>query len=152
MPLTPPLRPISDAELELLKLLWQSGSATVRDLHEQVQSQGTDWAYNTVQTLLRRLEEKGYVSSEKEGRAFRFSPLLSRDDVLSEQLDSLADRICEGAARPLMLTLVRNRRFSPQEIEQFRALLDELASDEPASDSDGKPEAGRGKRSKRSKR
>ncbi|MEQ8764575.1 MAG: BlaI/MecI/CopY family transcriptional regulator [Planctomycetota bacterium] len=147
-----PLRPISDSELELLKILWDRGSATVRDLHEAIQSAGTDWAYNTVQTLLRRLEEKGYLDSRKEGRAFVFTPKLSREDVLSEELGTLTNRICEGATRPLMLTLVRNRRFTSKEIAQFRELLDELESEEPggqAEPTEKKPEAKTRRRDKR---
>ena len=146
-----PLRPISDSELELLKILWDRGSATVRDLHEAIQSAGTDWAYNTVQTLLRRLEEKGYLDSRKEGRAFVFTPKLSRDDVLSEELGSLADRICEGATRPLMLTLVRNRRFTSKEIAQFRELLDELESEEepPSPPEPSEPSESKSRRPKR---
>ena len=83
-------------------------------------------AYTTVQTLLARLEQKGYVRCDKAGRAHVFEACVSKEELLSEQLGSLADKVCEGAATPLMLTLVRERRFSREEIQKLRQLLDEV--------------------------
>ena len=62
----------SDSELEVLKALWEIGPATVRDLHGPLQESGSSWAYTTVQTLLARLEQKGYVRCDKSGRAHVF--------------------------------------------------------------------------------
>ena len=120
-------RLISDTELEVLKLLWELGEGTVRNVRERVVPEpGRDWAYTTVQTLLNRLQEKGFIESTRQGRAFVFRAVVSRDELLGKSLDSLADRVCDGAALPLLLNLVHSGKFKPEDIRCFRQLLDEL--------------------------
>ena len=119
-------RPVSDTELEVLKILWDLGQGTVSDVRAALAKRRPARAYTTVQTLLYRLQEKGHVTSAREGRALVFTPCVSREDHLSEALDELADRVCEGSATPLMLTLMRGRRLSSEEIGELRSLLDEL--------------------------
>ena len=123
MPRTPT---ISDAELEVLKVLWDAGPSTVRDVATVLRRQRRRLAYNTVLTLLSRLREKGYVASDRRGPAHSFRAIVSRDDLVGSSLAALADRVCEGAASPLMLALVRGRQFSADEIAHFRKLLDDL--------------------------
>ena len=91
-----------------------------------LRSRQRSWAYTTVQTLLHRLQVKGYVASEKRGRAFVFTSVVSREQLLDHQLDEMAKRVCEGSSTPLMLTLVQGSRFSTEEIREFRELLDRL--------------------------
>ena len=124
--MSPQSRLLSDAELEVLKVLWDLGEGTVRDVLD-ASSQGGDrgWAYTTVQTLLGRLQEKGFVESSKEGRAFVFRPSVSRDDLVARSLEELAERVCDGAAMPLLLNLVRSTSFSAEELARFRQLLQE---------------------------
>lgn len=117
---------LSEAELLVLKALWHSRSATVRELHAELGAQGQDWAYTTVLTFLMRLEAKGYVSSEKTGVAHVFRPLVSREKLLRQKLAGLAEDLCDGTATPLVRALVEGQRFSAEEIDQFRRLLDEL--------------------------
>ena len=117
---------LSDAELLVLKALWQRGAATVRELHARLGAQGQDWAYTTVLTFLMRLEAKGYIASEKTGVAHVFRPLVSRESLLRQKLAGLAEDLCDGTATPLVRALVEGRRFSSEEIDQFRRLLDEL--------------------------
>ncbi len=114
----------SDAELELLKQLWEQGSTTVRELHGRLEEAGHSWAYTTVQTMLTRLEEKGYVEVDRSGIAHSFRALVSRDSLLGRRLAELADKICDGAAAPLLLQLVSRNRFSADEIARLRRLLD----------------------------
>ena len=116
---------ISDTELEVLKVLWEQPHGTVRDILEVLQPQ-KQWAYTTVQTLLARLEAKGYVASERGGPAHVYRAALSREQLLQQGLSDLSDRLCEGTASPLLMALVEGVRFSPAEIEQFRRLLDQL--------------------------
>ena len=120
-----PTRPVSTTELEVLKALWDRGPSTVRDLAEGLRSDGKQRAYTTVQTLLKRLEEKGYVQTDTSGYAHVFRAAISRDSLVRQRLTDLADQLCEGAATPLVRALVSNHQFSPQEIRQFRAMLDE---------------------------
>jgi predicted transcriptional regulator len=120
------LTPLSETELEVLKALWDRGSGTVREINELLAERGRRWAYTTVLTLLSRLEAKGYAASDKSGMAHVFRPLVTRDKLLSQRLDTLAAELCEGTATPLVHALVQGRRFTAEEIAQFRELIDEM--------------------------
>lgn len=120
---------VSDTELEVLKVLWDLGQGTVRDLMERLEGQGRSWAYTTVQTLVMRLKQKGFVSTRKEGKAHLFTPAVSQPELLSLELGDLADRVCDGRATPLMLTLVREHAFSAEELRELKRMLD--AIDDP---------------------
>jgi predicted transcriptional regulator len=117
---------IGENELDLLKALWDHGPGTVREINTYLQQQGRRWAYTTVLTMLQRLEAKGYVTSDKSGVAHVFRPGVTRDKLLRQRLEDLANQLCEGTATPLVLALVEGQRFTPQEINQFRQLLDQL--------------------------
>lgn len=129
--------PTSDSELEVLKALWEGGPATVRDLRRALNERGSAWAYTTVQTLLQRLERKGCVAVDRSDRAHVFAAAISKEELLRDQLDSLVERVCEGAATPLMLTLVRERRFSLEEIQRFKAMLAELEAQQERDERQG---------------
>ena len=117
---------VSETELEVLKILWEVGSGTVREVHGILEARGRRWAYTTVLTLLQRLQAKKCVASEARGVAYIYRPVVSRDELLARRLKGLADELCEGAATPLVMALVQSQRFSPDEIDQFRRLLDEV--------------------------
>ena len=119
---------VSDTELEVLKVLWESGPGTVREIYALLRRHGRTWAYNTVLTLLQRLETKGCVTSDKSGLAHIFKPAVSRDMLIRQHLRELTDQLCEGTPAPLVLALVEGHRFTADEIEQFRQLLDRLES------------------------
>lgn len=127
-------RSTSDSELEVLKALWEAGPATVRELHERLAGRGLDWAYTTVQTLLLRLRQKGYARCDERGRAHVFAATRSMEELLREELDKIAQRVCEGAATPLVLTLVKERRFSREEIRELRLLLEKLEAEGASSE------------------
>jgi predicted transcriptional regulator len=117
---------VSDAELEVLKVLWEHGPGTVRDVEASLRQSKKRWAYTTVLTLLHRLQAKGYVKSDKRELAHVFSAVVTRERLVRQRLRDVADSLCEGAATPLVLALVEGQRFSSEELEQFRKLLDEL--------------------------
>jgi BlaI family transcriptional regulator, penicillinase repressor len=118
--------PVSDAELEVLKVLWAAGPATVRDVAATLRRQRRRLAYNTVLTLLSRLREKGYVAADRREAAHQFRAIVTREELLGSTLTALAERVCDGTASPLVHALVRSRRFSADEIAHFRKLLDDL--------------------------
>jgi BlaI family penicillinase repressor len=134
--MAPRTSPISDSEREILKVLWEHGSGTVRQIDEQLRKKRRRWAYTTVLTLLVRLEAKGYVLADRSGASHVFRAAFSQSEVVRQRLADLAMDYCEGAATPLVLALVENVRFSPQEIDQFRRLIDQL----DAKKSHSKPE------------
>ena len=118
--------PVSDAELEVLKVLWAAAPATVRDVVAALGKRRRRLAYNTVLTLLSRLREKGYVTADRRETAHLFRPLVTRDELLGSTLTALANRLCDGTASPLVQALVRDQRLSADEIADLRKLLDEL--------------------------
>ena len=122
---------ISNTELDVLKTLWEAGPGTVRQVQERLEQAGRSWAYTTVQTLLGRLQAKAFVTTETAGRAHVFHPAVTRDQLLRDELDTLADRVCDGATSELVLTLVDGRTFSRREIQAFRDLIDRLDADHP---------------------
>lgn len=122
--MTPP-RPkpsstITDAELTILKSLWDDGPATVRDLLERL---GNDQAYTTVQTLVTRLVDKGHVRADRKDLAHVFTALTTRDELAQRQVHDVASSLLDGAVAPLVLRLVENAKFTPTELARFRDLL-----------------------------
>ena len=118
--------PVSDAELEVLKVLWAAGPSTVRGVATALRKQRRKLAYNTVLTLLSRLRDKGYVSTDKTDTAHQFRADVTREDLLGSSLSALADRICDGTASPLVHALVLGQHLSKQEITELRKMLDDL--------------------------
>ena len=117
---------VSDAELEVLKVLWASGPATVREVAAALRRQRRRLAYNTVLTLLSRLRDKGFVDADRRDTAHVFRAVVSRDELVGSSLSALADRVCDGTASPLLLALVRDPRLSSDDIAHLRKLLDDL--------------------------
>jgi BlaI family penicillinase repressor len=133
---------LSETEFEVLKVLWEHGPGTVREVHDRL----SRWAYTTVQTLLIRLEKKGYVACDRSGFAHVFRPLVSRDKLIRRRLSDLAEQLSDGAATPLVLALVEDHRFSADEIARFRQLLDRLEAEQRRGPEAEKRPTGRGRR------
>jgi predicted transcriptional regulator len=118
--------PLSEAESEVLKALWDHGPGTVRQINELLDRRGRRWAYTTVQTLLQRLEDKACVVRDTRRFAHIYRAAASRDDLILRRLKGLADELCGGTPTPLVLALVQGHRYSTEEISRFRKLLDEM--------------------------
>ena len=116
---------ISDAELHVLKALWAQGASNPTALRERLAAEGVDWAYTTVQTLLHRLLDKGYVTRRREGVAQVYEAGVSQDDLVVRQMQELAQRVAEGSASSLIRCFVRGMGLSTRELARLRALLDE---------------------------
>jgi len=116
--------PVAEAELSVLKVLWDGGPGVVRDVQERLAGQDRDYAYTTVQTLLQRLCEKGLVRKDDRGHAHVYSAVISREQHASARVHDVVDSVLDGAMAPLLLGLMPRGRFTKDEIEQFRALLD----------------------------
>jgi predicted transcriptional regulator len=105
-------------ELEILKVLWEMGPSSVRAVHRQL-AKNEDLAYNTVQTLMRIMEEKGLVDHHVEGRTFVYSPRFSRDESAARFLD----RVFDGAADQLVMSLLRIERIAPEELDRMQTMI-----------------------------
>jgi BlaI family penicillinase repressor len=115
-------------ELEILKVLWEQGPCSVRSVYRRL-AQGEDLAYNTVQTLLRIMEDKGLVRHHNEGRTFIYQSRFSRDESAARFLD----RVFDGAADQLVLSLLRSERIPPSELERMQALIAEARGKKTAA-------------------
>lgn len=117
------LKATSPAETEILRLVWQLGKATVQQIHEALPG-SRKVAYKTVQTLLRRLEEKGYLRHRIEGRAHIFLAAVQREQVVKRTVADFLDRLFGGDPRPLMQFLAEDGRIDAADIEELRRLID----------------------------
>jgi len=115
---------VSDAELQLLQELWKA-PATPQELQAKLAEAGAERAYTTVQTLLHRLLRKGFVARRRDGVAQIYSARVDRDELLARHVAALADRLCAGSVSPLVLSLVKTRRFSRGELARFKKLLED---------------------------
>lgn len=106
-------------ELEILKILWEDGASSVRAVHRRLIERNPDLAYNTVQTFLRIMEEKELVGHHAEGRTFIYTPRYSRDQNTVRFLD----RVFDGAASQLVLSLLRSERLSRHELDEMHAMI-----------------------------
>jgi predicted transcriptional regulator len=116
-------RAMSPAETEILRLVWQVGEATVQQIHDALPGR-RKVAYKTVQTLLRRLEEKGYLTHKAEGKAHLFLPAVKREAVVKRTVLDFLDRLFGGDPRPLMQFLARDGRIDAEDIEELKKLID----------------------------
>jgi predicted transcriptional regulator len=105
-------------EMALLKVLWDHGPLSVRDVFRHLEVE-KDLAYNTVQTLLRIMEDKGLVSHHVEGRTFVYTPCFSRDESAVRFLD----RVFDGAADELVQSLLRSERIRADELDRLRNMI-----------------------------
>ena len=124
---------LSVAEREVLKVLWDHGRGTIREINEVLQRQGRQWAYTTVATLLQRLVVKKYAASDPSAVPHVFRAVVSRDELLERRLKDAAEELCDGRAAPLVLALVQGNRFSADEVARLRRLLDEAAGQSSSS-------------------
>jgi len=126
---------IGDAELEVLKALWDLGPGSVREVMERLHERGRKVAYTTVLTFLTRLESKGCVASDKSELAYIYKAKVSRDRVSAWRVREVVEQLYDGAAGQLVLQLMQTEKFSAQELEQLQQLIDRLdsrkGSDEP---------------------
>jgi BlaI family transcriptional regulator, penicillinase repressor len=117
------LKAMSPAETEVLRLVWQLGEATVQRIHEAMPS-NRKVAYKTVQTLLRRLEDKGYLRHRTEGKAHIFEPAVQREQVVKRTVLDFLDRLFGGDPRPLMQFLAEDGRIDIKDIEKLKQLIE----------------------------
>jgi BlaI family transcriptional regulator, penicillinase repressor len=126
---------LSEAEREVLRVLWDHGPRTVREINDVLKHRGRLWAYTTVATLLQRLAVKQYVVSDPSSVPHVYRAVVTRDEMLERRLQEAADELCDGRAAPLVLALVQGNRFSADELARLRRLLDEAAAGSPPSKS-----------------
>lgn len=125
-------RPMSDypteLELQILKILWEQGApATVREVRDQLEEAGRGLAHTSVITTLGTMVEKGQLEKLEplQGKAFRFSPLLTQEDVSRGMLGDLVDRVFDGSAEAVMMSLFDVSELDPDELKRLRRLFNQ---------------------------
>ncbi len=117
---------VTDAELAVLQVLWESQTATVRELTERLYPEGTTALNATVQKLLERLEAKKCVKRNRKTWPHQFSAAIAREILIARQLQTTADKLCQGEIHPLLTTLVKASGLTTEDRKSLRGLLDEL--------------------------
>jgi len=122
---------LTEAELRLMDVIWDKGRATVAEVAEAL-PKDLDLAYNTVLTTLRILEDKGYLkhSKSKEGRAFIYRAVVSRDQASRSAVRHLLRRFFGNSAEALVLNLLEDEKLGEEELTRVRELLQEDAKHE----------------------
>jgi predicted transcriptional regulator len=134
MPRTP--QDVTETELAVLQVLWDHGTVTRRQVTDVLYPRGEAAHYATVQKLLERLEGKGYVRHERRDGLLHFTAAVDREQFISRRLLEMADKLCGGSLTPLLMNLVRSKPLSARELDELRALLEELR---PPARARGKP-------------
>jgi BlaI family penicillinase repressor len=115
----------TDRELDVMAVLWQRGSGTVSEVRDEL---ADDLAYTTVLTILRTLEDKGFVTHVAEGKAHRYSPTVTQNVAGKSALTRVLDKIFAGSSEQLLTQLVSDRNVNPAELRRLRKLLDDRLS------------------------
>ncbi|MBL9118464.1 MAG: BlaI/MecI/CopY family transcriptional regulator [Phycisphaerae bacterium] len=117
---------LGEAELAVLRVLWDHGPQTVREVMERLHERGRRVAYTTVLTFLARLEQKGSVTSDKTDLAYVYRAKASRSSVTKTRVKALLEELYDGAAGPVVMHLVENERLTQDELSKLRRLIDDL--------------------------
>lgn len=118
------LPPLSDAQLEIMNLVWDRDEVTVAQVWKTLAAR-RQIARNTVQTLLARLEEKGWLTHRREGNAFFYSACVPREATRKELVERLLATAFEGSAEGLVMTLLSQRGVTKAEADRIRAMIDQ---------------------------
>lgn len=114
---------LSDLQLDLMRVLWRAGEASVADAVAALSSR--DLAHTTVATLLSRLEKRGVVEARRDGRQLLYRPLVSEAQVRRSMVSSLIAQVFRGDSNALLAHLVSEREVAQGDLERVRTLLDE---------------------------
>ena len=106
-----------------MKVFWRLGEATVADVVAELEGQ-TDWKPRTIQTLVRRLTQKGALTYEERGREYLYRPTVEEKDCEHAASRSFIDRVFEGKLAPFLATFVEKEDFTSEEIEELKKLLE----------------------------
>lgn len=108
-----------------MKIVWRADKATVRDVYEALRT-SRDIAYTTVMTMMRILEEKGYLTKVRVDRAYQYRPTRPRHQVIGVMVRDFLDRVFDGAAGPLLVHLAKDKRLSKDDKDLIRKLAAEI--------------------------
>ncbi|MNI05751.1 Penicillinase repressor [compost metagenome] len=115
---------ISDAEWEVMKVLWSKAPRTANEVIEALADQ-TDWKPKTIRTLLNRLAQKQAITYSQENRIYAYFPLVTEDECVKYETNSFLKRIYGGAFKPLLVNFLKEEQLSPEDIKELKKILDD---------------------------
>lgn len=113
---------ISEAEYEVMKVIWEAAPVSTNEVTDKL-VQSTDWSPKTIQTLLKRLVQKGAVSYRKEGRVFVYTPLVKQTEYLEHENSHFLQRFYNGNFASMLTSYLDNDSFTEKELDELRELL-----------------------------
>lgn len=138
--------PLSQAQREIMEIIWRQGEISVSGVRELLLQQGRNVARNTVQTMIVRLEEKGWLQHRRQGRTFLYSPARSQQKSLGAKVAQMIDRFFAGSPEEMVTALIEYRGLTSDEAQRIRAMIEES---ETATDVQKSPRKGRAVRRRR---
>lgn len=120
---------ISDAEWQVMQVLWRLGHATASEVIAEL-AQLNRWQHRTIRTLLARLVEKGAVSAVADGNRYLYRPAITRQKCLRAESRSFLEKVFAGNAAELLAHFVQATDISPEQIDELKRLLDQKRSEQ----------------------
>lgn len=117
-------------ELEIMKVVWQRDSATVRDVYESLLER-RKIAYTTVMTMMKILESKGYLKKYRQDRAFVYRPTRTKDKAIAGMVREFMNRVFNGSVEPLLVHLVKARHIREKDLQKIVRMLEEFNERSP---------------------
>ena len=119
---------ISEAEFEVMKIVWQYAPVSTNEITDRLMKT-TSWGAKTIQTLIKRLTNKGALTYEKEGRVYVYTPLVKENEYISQQSNSFLRRFYDGDITAMLSAYIKTDRLSAEEIGTLRSILDDADND-----------------------
>ena len=116
---------LNPQELAIMKVVWRKGTATVRDVYEELREERSI-AYTTVMTMMRILDDKGYLDKELVDRAHVYKPTRARQQVVGAMVKDFVDRVFDGASESLLVHLAKDNRLTPKQRKRLEELVEGL--------------------------
>ena len=113
---------ISEAEFEVMKIVWRSAPINTSEITERL-LKTTTWSAKTIQTLIKRLVTKGALTYEKQGRIFVYTPLVKENEYINQQSNSFLNRFYDGDISAMLSTYLENNQLSETELQHLRSIL-----------------------------
>lgn len=115
----------TESELEILRVLWERGEATVRDVHEEL-SKTKDAGYTTTLKLMQIMHEKGLVKRDETSKTHKYTPLVSREKTQKQFMGKMIDTLFQGSSTQLVMQALGNHKTSKEELDEIQKLIDNL--------------------------
>lgn len=128
---------ISEAESEVMKIVWQYAPISTNEITDRL-VKTTSWSPKTIQTLIRRLTDKGALTYEKQGRVFVYTPLIKENEYIGQESRSFLERFYGGDITAMFSSFLEDDRLTPEDLEHLRRLLSQSSKEKkPTSTQEG---------------